>query len=234
VFHPEGPTFAELMQQALASTKDGYDMIAPKFDKTPFRTPDPLVEVCAREIGAVATGIDFCCGTGAGLAMLKRTCTERVVGIDMSAGMLAQAEKNLAELSGAKAEFINDDVLTHAFAPEFDAATCFGAFGHIDEPDQPRFLAQIHAALKPEGRFVFLTAGPAGWTSRTWWLYRGFNAVMRVRNALIQPPFIMYYLNFLLPRATKLCEEAGFTVTVKDVEMAPPFNRFKLVIATKT
>ena len=38
MFSPGGPTFRELMQQALASTERGYDLLAPKFDLTPFRT----------------------------------------------------------------------------------------------------------------------------------------------------------------------------------------------------
>jgi hypothetical protein len=49
---------------------------------------------------------------------------------------------------------------------------------------------------------------------------------------LIRPPFIMYYLTFLLPGAQKLLEKSGF-----DVEVASPFvgrlAELKLVIGTK-
>ena len=40
MFHAKGPTFWELAVQALSSTEHGYDLLAPKFDYTPFRTPD--------------------------------------------------------------------------------------------------------------------------------------------------------------------------------------------------
>jgi len=51
VYHPEGPTFLELMRQALASTERGYDLLAPKFDRTPFRTPDHVLEAMIQAIG---------------------------------------------------------------------------------------------------------------------------------------------------------------------------------------
>src|SRR5690606_27293512 len=67
MFHPGGPTFRELMRQALSSTDEGYDLLAPKFDKTPFRTPDALLEAMVPHFGAapVRTALDVCCGTGA-------------------------------------------------------------------------------------------------------------------------------------------------------------------------
>ena len=42
MYHPDGPTFWELARQALSSTTRGYDLLAPKFDVTPFRTPDGI------------------------------------------------------------------------------------------------------------------------------------------------------------------------------------------------
>src|SRR5438477_13026301 len=92
MFHPQGPSFFELAEQALSSTERGYDLLAPKFDYTPFRTPDWLLEPVSsylKELGPFATGLDLCCGTGAGLEVLRPVCREQVVGIDFSRGMLA-------------------------------------------------------------------------------------------------------------------------------------------------
>src|SRR5215471_9734038 len=44
MFHGPGPTFFELARQVLSSTEKGYDLLAPKFDLTSFRTPDRLIE----------------------------------------------------------------------------------------------------------------------------------------------------------------------------------------------
>jgi len=62
VFHPRGPTFLELARQGLSSTRRGYDLLAPKFDDTPFRTPDPIVRVVGERLarhGRFAGGLDL-------------------------------------------------------------------------------------------------------------------------------------------------------------------------------
>lgn len=234
MFHPSGPTLKDLTLQALASTEHGYDLLAPRFDLTPFRTPAPVVkgvvDVATRG-GPVTSAIDLCCGTGAGLVGLRPHVTGDLVGIDFSAGMLAEAERAAARVGGAR--LVKADVLTHPFEPRFELATCFGALGHFRNRDQATFVAQVHKALVPGGRFVFATAEHVPMTSRTWWLYRGFNAVMRLRNAVLRPPFIMYYLNFLLPRATSLLKDAGFEVDVHHGAIAAPYDRYVVVVATK-
>src|SRR5690242_21000582 len=103
MFHPQGPTFLELARQALSSTERGYDLLASKFDYTPFRTPNEILEAAARQLRTDApfgAGLDLCCGTGAAIAMLRPLCRERVVGIDFSHGMLTAARQRTADTSG--------------------------------------------------------------------------------------------------------------------------------------
>src|SRR5881275_1412415 len=107
MFHPKGPTFWELAVQALSSTQRGYDLLAPKFDYTPFRTPDAIVRVVGERLarrGPFADGLDLCCGTGVGLRMLQPLCTRCVVGLDFSAGMLAEARRRRGD--GTKAALV--------------------------------------------------------------------------------------------------------------------------------
>lgn len=236
MFHPHGPTFWELARQALSSTERGYDLLAPKFDFTPFRTPDVVLETtaaCLGEPGSIASALDVCCGTGAAMRALRPLCRERVVGIDMSQGMLDVARLHLADAPGeARLELVRGDVLDMPFAGEFELAVCFGALGHILRRDEPQFVGQVHKALRPGGRFAFLTSHMPPLLSRRYWLARAFNGAMRVRNLLIRPPFIMYYLTFLLPQCQMLLEQQGF-----DVEIREPFGsrlaELKLVIGTK-
>ena len=54
---------------------------------------------------------------------------------------------------------------------------------------------------------------------------------MRVRNALLFPPFIMYYLTFLLPGARQLLERHGFSVEVYEGLFKRPYQHGRLVIA---
>ena len=56
---------------------------------------------------------------------------------------------------------------------------------------------------------------------------------MRVRNLLIRPSFIMYYLTFLVPEATKMLEANGFDVKVTEVRFAWPFRALVLLDARR-
>ena len=237
MFHPDGPSFVELLRQALSSTERGYDLLAPKFDATPFRTPDAILEPMARAIaatGSVRDALDVMCGTGAAMAALRPLCTERVVGIDFSAGMLAEARTRVGKAAGsAEVELVRGDVLTMSFDRAFDVVVSTGAFGHILAKDEPTLLGNIQRALRPGGRFVFPTAEPPSPRSPGFWLGHGFNAAMHVRNALIKPPFTMYYLTMLWPAVRAKLERAGFEVEVKRGVFGPPFAAAMLVVATR-
>lgn len=234
MFSKNGPTFLELMQQALTSTRRGYDLLAPKFDATPFRTPDSILEPAITAIGSVDSALDVCCGTGAAMVFLRPLCRLRLVGLDFSPGMLQEARKKVAGMANSvEVEFVEADVLGMDFCEEFDVITCFGALGHILPQDQRAFLRGIHRALKPGGRFVSVMAPSPPLLSPISLLMRLFNALMKVRNALFKPPFIMYYLTFLLPQTETLLREEGFTVETQSGLFPPPYRRYGLVVATK-
>jgi len=235
MFHPEGPSLAELAQQALVSTRAGYDLLAPKFDRTPFRTPHQVLEQVAERLSGgdrITHALDVCCGTGAGMIMLRPLCDGEVMGLDFSEGMLVEARMRFERAPGeASGRFVLGDVREMSFDEQFDVVTCFGAFGHIQRPEQSSFLASIHDALKPGGRFAFVTSEMPSPASYLWWAYRGFNAVMRVRNKVMKPEFIMYYLNFTVPEILPLFHDAGFSVDLYDAEWDR--RDYKIAIATK-
>ncbi len=230
MFAKGGPTFFELMHQALCSTQRGYDLLAPKFDKTPFRTPDAMLEAAIRAIASADAALDVCCGTGAAMRHLRPVCRHRIVGIDFSAGMIEQARLKLSNCEGtARVEFVEADVMQMSFQNEFDLVTCFGGLGHILPRQKSAFLGLIHRALKPGGRFVFYSAYPPPLFSVSNIARRSFNTVMKIRNALLHPPFIMYYFTFLMPEIADELSAAGFTV-----EFRPEvYREYGLVIATK-
>jgi ubiquinone/menaquinone biosynthesis C-methylase UbiE len=236
MFHPQGPTFCELAEQALSSTERGYDLLAPKFDYTPFRTPDPLLNLVATQLQPLApfgSALDVCCGTGAAMRVIRPLCSERVVGIDFSQGMLAVGRQRTADAPGtARLEFVRGDALALPFAAAFDLVVSFGAFGHVLPKDQPRFAGEIARVLRPGGRFLFVTSYmPPTWTLRHW-LARAFNGAMHVRNWLVSPPFIMYYLTFLLPQVRKWLEERGLEVEERPLVIGP-VREYRLVLARR-
>ncbi|WP_328584579.1 class I SAM-dependent methyltransferase [Streptomyces sp. NBC_00370] len=214
MFTPKGPTLRELAVQALSSIEHGYDLLAPKFDLTPFRTPGYLLDAVVRAVrplGPFRTGLDVCCGTGAGVGALRQLCDERVIGVDFSAGMLAAArEAQPAAADGPAVEFVRADARRLPFGPVHDLATSFGAFGHFLPGERPALFAQTHAALRPGGLFVFPFPAPPPVGSRLYWALWAFDAGMRLRNALWHPTFVMYYRTFRLPDVLAELADAGF------------------------
>ena len=245
MFHPRGPTFGELARQALASTQRGYDLLAPKFDFTPFRTPDWLLNAVAPQLGApgsVARGVDLCCGTGAALRLLGPLCRELVVGVDFSLGMLAEARRQDApapgeaivdEPGGPRLLLVQQDALALGLRESFDIAIIFGALGHFRPAVQARFLAEARSCLVPGGTLAFVTAPlPAPW-SPALWLAAGFDATMWLRNRLWRPPFVMYYLAWPLERTLRLLQQTGFEPEVRPLPLPWPLSRMKLVLARR-
>ncbi|MEZ4238262.1 MAG: class I SAM-dependent methyltransferase [Myxococcota bacterium] len=169
--------------------------------------------------------LDICCGTGAALRRWAHLYDEGV-GVDFSEGMLDQA-RQFVPPAGTTLRFHQTDVLrwtpaeVDGWGGPFDVVTSFGAFGHFEPDDQPSLLALVRHVLKPGGRFVFVTGPAPRASSPVFWAAHGFNAVMRVRNAVMRPPFIMYYLTFSLPEALERCRVAGLEPTVTPLGWAP-------------
>ncbi|MFI2083718.1 class I SAM-dependent methyltransferase [Streptomyces rubiginosohelvolus] len=256
MFTEQGPTVRELAVQALSSIERGYDLLAPKFDHTPYRTPDRVLDAVTdevRRLGPFDTGLDVCCGTGAGVGVLRRLCRERVVGVDFSAGMLAEARaafppegKRPAEEEPAEDEpagegpavdWVRADARSLPFAPAFDLALSFGAFGHFLPAERFGLFAEVHGSLRPGGQFVFPIGAPPPVGSRAYWTLLGFDAAMRVRNALWRPQFVMYYRTFRLGDVLEDLTRAGFAVRLTplaELGRRPDGSpRARLVVATR-
>ncbi|MEU2282603.1 class I SAM-dependent methyltransferase [Streptomyces sp. NPDC013178] len=214
MFSPEGPTLRELAVQALSSVERGYDLLAPKFDHTPFRTPDSVltaVTSALRRTGPYDDGLDLCCGTGAGVDVLAAVCRRSVTGVDFSAGMLDVARER-AHPEGPRVSWVRADARALPFTAAFDLVVSFGAFGHFLPRELPGLFTQVHGALRPCGRFAFPVLAPRRASSPAFWMLLGFDVAMRVRNALWRPPFVMYYRAFRLGEVRRELERAGFRV----------------------
>ncbi|MFD9850437.1 class I SAM-dependent methyltransferase [Streptomyces parvus] len=276
MFTEQGPTVRELAVQALSSIEHGYDLLAPKFDLTPYRTPDRVLDAVTdevRRLGPFGTGLDVCCGTGAGVGVLRQLCRERVVGVDFSAGMLAEAraafppegerpaaERPAAEgpaaegpaaeepaaeepageapvAEGPAVDWVRADARSLPFAPAFDLALSFGAFGHFLPAERFGLFAEVYGSLRPGGRFVFPIGAPPPVGSRAYWSLLGFDAAMRVRNALWRPRFVMYYRTFRLGDVLEDLTRAGFVVRLMpltELGRRPDGSpRARLVVATR-
>jgi len=103
--------------------------------------------------------LDMGCGTGRHAVELAKRGYQ-VTGVDISSGMLTEAEKAARE-ARVKVECVHADAIKFTSAELFDAAICLceGAFGLLGTNDDPiehdlSILRNIHAALKPEARLI--------------------------------------------------------------------------------
>ncbi|WP_328455619.1 class I SAM-dependent methyltransferase [Streptomyces sp. NBC_00386] len=238
MFSPQGPTLRELTVQALSSVEHGYDLLAPKFDHTPFRTPEAILEAVGSALapmGPFAAGLDLCCGTGAGMEVLRELCRESVTGVDISTGMLAVGRSRLGagdspslaaggppssaagdrpspagEGRSPTVALVRADARALPFGPAFDLVVSFGAFGHFLPHELPGLFAGVHGVLRPGGRLAFPIMAPPRPGSLWYWVMLGFDTVMRVRNAVRRPTFVMYYRTFRLGDVERELARAGF------------------------
>jgi SAM-dependent methyltransferase len=236
VFSPCGPSVRELAMQALSSVEGGYDLLAPKFDHTPFRTPDDVLDATAgalRPLGPFGRGLDVCCGTGAGMRALGSLCQGPITGVDFSTGMLAQARR-----ANPDAGWVRADVRSLPFTEAFNLAVSFGALGHFQPAERPALFASVYRALQPGGIFAVPLGAPPPITSGGYWALLGFDLAMRIRNAVWRPPFVMYYRTCSLHAVRNDLTASGFTATAVPLttlgrrEDGSP--RYRLILARKS
>jgi SAM-dependent methyltransferase len=212
----------------MSSVERGYDLLAPKFDHTPFRTPESILGATTdalSELGPFRTGLDVCCGTGAGLQVLRPLCQDRITGVDFSAGMLAQARS-----AHPDATLVRADVRALPFTEDFDLAVTFGALGHFLPAERPPVFEGVYRALRPGGLFAFPIGTPPPVTSVAHWATLGFDLAIRVRNTVWRPPFVMYYRTTPPPAVRDDLTAAGFTV--RTVPLAGS-SSYRLILARK-
>jgi cyclopropane fatty-acyl-phospholipid synthase-like methyltransferase len=93
--------------------------------------------------------VEIGCGDGFGMRMVLQT-VERGVGIDFDPVFIEWA-RSQALKEGIPAEFILHDVTAAPPPGQFDAAYSLDVIEHIEPEIEGRFIANIAAALKPDG-----------------------------------------------------------------------------------
>jgi ubiquinone/menaquinone biosynthesis C-methylase UbiE len=142
---------AWLLERRAAVTAT-YDAEAATYDDEPYPATShaTFVERLLERCPPGGTILDAPCGTGRYFELV-RASGRRVVGVDQSAGMLAEAA---AKGIAARLEQLGLQEL--AFDREFDGVMTIDAMENIPPEDWPTVLANLHRAVRPGG-VLYLT-----------------------------------------------------------------------------
>ena len=115
-----------------------------------------LAQMLRKKNFPVHTALDFGCGTGQAAPLLREILgAERVLGVDVSEGLLGVAQR---EYSGAGIEF--RVLKNQAPAGDFHLAFCNGVFHHIPIAERAGAVAHVFRSLKPGGLFALWENNP--------------------------------------------------------------------------
>ena len=140
------------LQERRTAVQTQYDAEAPEYEDDGYPTTShrafvrQLLDTCPPS----GTVLDAPCGTGPYFEQVRAT-GRRVVGIDQSAGMLAQAR---ARGIATRLEQVGLQELP--FDAEFDGTMTIDAMENIPPEDWPLVLANLHSAVRPGGH-LYLT-----------------------------------------------------------------------------
>jgi SAM-dependent methyltransferase len=169
--------------------------------------------------------LDVGCGAGQTLLQLaERVGSEgSVVGLDISAPMLARARERVSEAGLVQVELVLGDAATQKFERAFDVL--FSRFGVMFFDDPLAAFANLRAALRPGGRLGF-----ACWQAPELnpWVGLPLNAARRIAPrqplpALLEPgrpgPFFLSDPAFV----RDILQRAGFTaIAIEPREFSAP------------
>jgi cyclopropane fatty-acyl-phospholipid synthase-like methyltransferase len=96
------------------------------------------------------SAMDFGCGVGRVVIPLARSIS-RVVGLDVSLSMLAEAKKNATEQNVANAAFLQSDDTLSNINEQFDLVHSFIVFQHIPTERGRKIFAALLAKIAPGG-----------------------------------------------------------------------------------
>ena len=102
------------------------------------------------------TVVDIACGTGLNFSLIEQAIGPdgRLVGVDLTDAMLAQAQHRIANNGWRNITLVQADAAEFAFPTEVDAILSTYAMSHV--PECGDVIARGAAALSPGGRWVVL------------------------------------------------------------------------------
>ncbi len=152
---------AQVIAERRAQSRDFFDRVAGEWDKlgVDFQSGQARQRVAAALLPRGLTIADLGCGTGYLSRALLGLC-ERLVCVDRSAGMLAQARSKLEPVPPGMQIDLRQGELDHLpiADAELDGCVAGMVLHHLPAPDAA--LREMLRVLKPDGRAVVLELAP--------------------------------------------------------------------------
>lgn len=149
---------------ARQSLIDGYRRRAAHYDLTSRLSPVPGYPQQAHRARAVDAMrlrpgdcvVDVACGTGLDFPLIERRIgpVGRLVGVDLSGDMLAQARRRVEACGWRNVTLVHADAADYAFPARVDGI--LATYPHALLPDPARVISQGSTALAAEGRWAVL------------------------------------------------------------------------------
>jgi len=148
---------SEWLAERHAAVVAGYDADAPGYDQDDYPHDTQLEWVARLLRGCPAGGVvlDAPCGTGRYFEAVAAAGL-RVVGVDQSAGMLAEARAR-----GIASSLEQGTLQDLAYVDAFDAAMTIDAMENVPPEDWPLVVSNLHRAVRPGG-LLYVTVEEAG------------------------------------------------------------------------
>lgn len=175
--------------------------------------------------------LDLACGTGFYTRKLKQQGAGRMVGVDISPDMVAQArQQEQAEPLGI--EYVVEDALRLRPTHEFELVTAVYLLNYASSRDALLGMFRaVHGQLREHGRFVALTTHPGFSLSKPNWTKYGLSVMQLEREEdrflcvtefHVQPPLRMTCYNWDKSVYAEAAREAGFQrLSWQEMEIPP-------------
>lgn len=138
-----------------------YESLAASYDALTYDIPYERIltfwqKLCARQKADVRTVLDLACGTGS-LSVLLAKRGYRVLGVDLSEDMLAEADQKAAAMEGNRPFFVCQPMQRLRLPETVDAVICcLDSINYLRKPtDCQKTFRRVYDALTHGGVFVF-------------------------------------------------------------------------------
>ena len=183
-----------------------FTAIAPRYQRTSTvqqSAGERLLELAS--LVGTEDVLDLGCGTGQITSLIRSRTKGLVMGVDPSAGMIAEARRN----HGEGIDFRVDSAETLATTQRFDAVVCNSAFQWFRDPR--RALANCRKVLRPGGRIAIQAPARSDYCPAFTRAAAALGSDLRTRDVFSRFRSPWFFLETAEDYA-RLANDAGFVV----------------------